>query len=1372
MLRNILPALLALFLIGQLVPSASGQTASGQAMKQATPDLSHIYGDNYREIIEKYGDRPDMLSQKAAAYSLSQRVSTRLNLGRLAKGAAMTEDWILRAEAEPNNEFSGADDINDVLATAGWKKDGDGSSEFTGGQVSAALQSGDVDIFRFTVDPQKMYFFASTHSFTTDGADDLTVRARLFHESDVDTTVVEDFKGIAGNDQMSGDLLGRATDGRNGSDDFRITGWSAYVDEATGNLVEGNYYLYIFNDADAAGTYNLIAYAMDFEPLVSKFEPNQTNIEVLNGGLVSTLPDDGVARTFMAHNPDTVKVQSPAVPSASNAVFDQLLARGDEDVDNFLVNYKAGHTVVIETLPYFGWYRTPEGEVGPGGSRLTDTRMLLFDADYQNLLADDDDGARESMDGPNNINSRFFLTSSDMAARGITGDSPLWLSVMAWASKTRIALSGGSAADIAGRGVDNSDPGRFVYDVVVHQYPEDLVEANHEPNDSPQTAMSVNARADTVVTGNTAAAGDVDYFRAYLHETRMYTLEVPGDATVEIMHEFESDMATGTLAMTGDLLASGGFHFGTSESTSGGVRTISSIVPKATGAYLIKVTGASAGDYSMAIIDKGQTWQGLIANEPDNTESDALAQNALEVGPGAASRTGMILPAGDVDTHWFNANEGTDINLTLRPTVETVADFAGTMTLRDPSGTIVATAATSISHTAAVSGVFTISVQAADPAGVGFYLLSGGEPFTEKEPNNEFAQATPIALGQLYEANMGSGDTDYYQFTLEAGTLYSLRSFDNETGGALSVEFFDTIGGSTLMDDSGWPDNYSGDNFKIANFIPPATGTYYLKISGNPGAYKIGSRVNERFLGLTAKGEPNNSQADADARGAYQAFGTDVEYALFDASHPRWFGDEDWFRVQLTAGQTLTAETKPVEGLGGADNWNKDTDTRLVFFAADGVTELGNDDDGGNSWYSRLDYQAAADETVYVQVRTSRTPDSADDRSLNRGDYLLNIDVTSSEVEPNNDVAAAATNRLRPGVVNAAFDDTDQVDVYRLDLLPDYIYHVRTLRPEGGYSESFTAELVTENDPNTNLLDGTGYTTRYSGSNLKLNLVPDAATTYYLRITGAGNGAYQVAIKERSIADIKLAGEPNNSIAEAEALGAQPFEGPGEQRLAMLYNASFPWTAGADPLSARFGDDLDFYRYDLVAGDTLVAETAPADGPLWPRDLDMFMELYDAAGNMIDDNDDGGFDWHSKITYVAAESGTVYVLVRGQDFQGATDRDPSRGEYLYSARRLNGGAITIDTEEETLPGSFTLAQNYPNPFAQVTTVNYTLPKPGTVRLAVYNMLGQRVATLVDQQQATGEYSVQFNASGLASGMYLYRMETDAFVDVKTMTLIR
>ena len=78
-------------------------------------------------------------------------------------------------------------------------------------------------------------------------------------------------------------------------------------------------------------------------------------------------------------------------------MFPQLLAQGDEDVDLFRIDYKAGHTLTIETLPYFGWYRENDGTIGPGGSRLTDPRIRIYDADFTTIIiAEDDDGARES----------------------------------------------------------------------------------------------------------------------------------------------------------------------------------------------------------------------------------------------------------------------------------------------------------------------------------------------------------------------------------------------------------------------------------------------------------------------------------------------------------------------------------------------------------------------------------------------------------------------------------------------------------------------------------------------------------------------------------------------------------------------------------------------------------------------------------------------------------------------------------------------------------------------------------------------------------------------------------------------------------------
>jgi hypothetical protein len=87
-----------------------------------------------------------------------------------------------------------------------------------------------------------------------------------------------------------------------------------------------------------------------------------------------------------------------------------------------------------------------------------------------------------------------------------------------------------------------------------------------------------------------------------------------------------------------------------------------------------------------------------------------------------------------------------------------------------------------------------------------------------------------------------------------------------------------------------------------------------------------------------------------------------------------------------------------------------------------------------------------------------------------------------------------------------------------------------------------------------------------------------------------------------------------------------------------------------------------------------------------------------------------------------------------------------------------------------------LKQNYPNPFNPSTTISYDLPSTGTVRLAVYNILGQEVSTLVNQIQNAGSYKVVWNASGAASGVYFYRITVDAgahnYTQINRMILLK
>jgi hypothetical protein len=97
---------------------------------------------------------------------------------------------------------------------------------------------------------------------------------------------------------------------------------------------------------------------------------------------------------------------------------------------------------------------------------------------------------------------------------------------------------------------------------------------------------------------------------------------------------------------------------------------------------------------------------------------------------------------------------------------------------------------------------------------------------------------------------------------------------------------------------------------------------------------------------------------------------------------------------------------------------------------------------------------------------------------------------------------------------------------------------------------------------------------------------------------------------------------------------------------------------------------------------------------------------------------------------------------------------------------------SVEPITSQLPQEFLLQQNYPNPFNPSTTIRYGLPSRSHVTLTVFNTLGQQVATLQDGEQEGGYHEVQFDGSGLASGVYVYRLQGGDFVQSLKLTLLR
>ncbi|HSD64022.1 MAG TPA: T9SS type A sorting domain-containing protein [Ignavibacteriaceae bacterium] len=105
-------------------------------------------------------------------------------------------------------------------------------------------------------------------------------------------------------------------------------------------------------------------------------------------------------------------------------------------------------------------------------------------------------------------------------------------------------------------------------------------------------------------------------------------------------------------------------------------------------------------------------------------------------------------------------------------------------------------------------------------------------------------------------------------------------------------------------------------------------------------------------------------------------------------------------------------------------------------------------------------------------------------------------------------------------------------------------------------------------------------------------------------------------------------------------------------------------------------------------------------------------------------------------------------------------------------RPLGEVVTSLKDNEQYSPESFSLAQNYPNPFNPTTSIEYSIPREGFVSLTVYNVLGQKVATLVDKEMKPGNHHVTFDASGFASGIYFYRLKSSNNILVKKMVILK
>ena len=197
----------------------------------------------------------------------------------------------------------------------------------------------------------------------------------------------------------------------------------------------------------------------------------------------------------------------------------------------------------------------------------------------------------------------------------------------------------------------------------------------------------------------------------------------------------------------------------------------------------------------------------------------------------------------------------------------------------------------------------------------------------------------------------------------------------------------------------------------------------------------------------------------------------------------------------------------------------------------------------------------------------------------------------------------------------------------------------------------------------------------------------------------------------------------------------------------------------------------------IVGGHGLILRTTDG-GTTWEVQRSSSIYRSDLGGVSFTDSTNGTTAGGMETILKTTDGGTTWVSQSSgttETLWGVSFTDSDNGTIVGDAgtilRTTNGGIVSVEMKDK-VPTEYLLSQNYPNPFNTITTINYAVKEKAFIQLKVTDVLGNEVATLVNEEKQPGNYSVSFYKNNLPGGVYVYSLQVNNFLQIRKMILLK